>query len=233
MTGPVEALGAGNIVNPDGVVRIAAAAGLELAAAAALLQMESGGGRNVWGHDGVQTGGAYVKGAAVTREAYEAYLKIRDRLGSQGVGPTQLTYGPFQDRADRLGGCWRWDVNCRVGFEILAELIGRYGIQTGFQRYNGSGPAAVAYGQRAVRLYDGWRARLANTDEGDDVALSDDDIAKIAEAVWRRATLNSWGDWVGADQILIATERRIADGFAELRRRPAPESTETPPVPPL
>lgn len=160
MTSAVEVLAAGNIVDPASVVRIAAAAGLELAAAATLLQMESGGGRNVWGHDAVDTGGAYVKGSAVTEESYRKYLAIRGRLGAQGCGATQLTFPGFQDRADRLGGCWRWDVNCRVGFEVLADLIRRHGVQAGFSRYNGSGPAAVAYGQKAMRLYNGWRERL-------------------------------------------------------------------------
>jgi peptidoglycan hydrolase-like protein with peptidoglycan-binding domain len=163
----VEILAAGNIVDPASVIRIAAAADLELAAAATLLQMESAGGKNIWGHDAVDTGGAYVKGSAVTREAYTAYLAIRGRLGAQGVGPCQLTWGGFQDRADRLGGCWRWDVNCRVGFEVLADLIRRHGTQVGFQRYNGSGPAAVAYGQKALRLYDGWRAKLGDTPGGE------------------------------------------------------------------
>ncbi len=160
MTSAVEILGAGNIIDPASVVRIAAAADLELAAAATLLQMESGGGRNVWGHDGVDPGGTYVKGSAVTREAYTAYLTIRGRLGAQGCGPAQLTWPGFQDRADRLGGCWRWDVNCRVGFEILADLIHLHGVRDGFRRYNGSGPAAVAYAQKAMRLYDGWQRKL-------------------------------------------------------------------------
>lgn len=160
----VEVLAAGKIVDPPSVVRIARTAGLELAAAATLLQMESGGGRNVWGHDPVATGGAYVKGAIVTERAYKMYLTIRGRHGAQGVGPCQLTWPGFQDRADRRGGCWRWEINCQVGFEILADLIDKHGVRGGFEAYNGTGPAARAYAARAMSLYDGWRAKLAGTD---------------------------------------------------------------------
>lgn len=53
------------------VVELAAAAGLELVAAATLLEKESNGGHNVWGHDDVDDGGNYVKGDPVTKEAYQ------------------------------------------------------------------------------------------------------------------------------------------------------------------
>ena len=41
----------------------------------------------------------------------------------QGVGPCQLTYWVLQDAADRLGGCWDWRCNVRVGFTLLVENI--------------------------------------------------------------------------------------------------------------
>jgi hypothetical protein len=144
------------------VVELAAAAGLELAAAATLLEKESGGGRNVWGHDNVKTGGHYVKGAEVTEEAYRNYKAARDRgqVGSQGVGPTQLTFKGFQDRADQRGGCFDWRVNCAVGFEILADHIRRLGTRDGFRAYNGSGPAAEAYAKDAMGKLAAWQSRL-------------------------------------------------------------------------
>lgn len=156
----VDTLAARRIVRPAEVVELAAAAGLELAAAAVLLDKESGGGRNVWGHDAVDTAGFYRKGAEVTCAAYEAWRPHRGRLGSQGVGPCQLTWPPFQDDADRRGGCWDWRVNCAVGFEILAGLIGRHGVRGGFRRYNGSGPAADRYAEDAVARLGQWRRRL-------------------------------------------------------------------------
>jgi hypothetical protein len=73
MSNAVDILAAGGICNAQLVAEIAETAGLELAAAAAMLEKESSGGRNVWGHDGVPTGNAYVKGSEVTRAAYMAY----------------------------------------------------------------------------------------------------------------------------------------------------------------
>ena len=43
------------------------------------------------------------------------------------------------------------------------------------------------------------------------VALSDADIARVADAVWRRATLNAFGDTVEAQQILNGCEKRTAE----------------------
>ena len=144
------------------VVELAAAAGLKLAAAATLLEKESGGGHNVWGHDNVETGGHYVKGAVVTKEAYRNYKRDRDRLGAQGVGPTQLTFKGFQDRADARGGCFDWRVNCSVGFEILAEHIKAKGVHDGFRAYNGSGAAAERYADDAIDKLAVWRSRLGD-----------------------------------------------------------------------
>jgi hypothetical protein len=147
------------------VVELAVAAKLELAAAATLLEKESGGGRNVWGHDKVDTGGHYVKGAEVTKEAYLNYKadRARGRIGAQGVGPTQLTFKGFQDRADARGGCYDWRVNCSVGFEILAGLIKANGVHDGFRAYNGSGEAAERYADDAIEKLGVWRFRLGGT----------------------------------------------------------------------
>jgi len=142
------------------VIELADAAGLELACAAVLLLKESDGGHNVWGHDGVDTGGYYEKGGEVTREAYEAWRPHRARLGSQGVGPTQLTWPAYQALADARGGCWDWATNVRVGFEILAGHIREHGVWDGFRAYNGTGERAERYADDAMdRLVD-WRERL-------------------------------------------------------------------------
>lgn len=162
MTNAVDILARGGILRAQLVVEIAATAGLELAAAAAMLEKESSGGHNVWGHDGVPTGGAYVKGSEVTRAAYMAYKHALEtsRAGRQGVGPCQLTYGPFQDQADNMGGCWEPSFNMRVGFRVLQGLISSYGVRDGFRRYNGSGPAAEAYAADMMVRLAAWRARL-------------------------------------------------------------------------
>jgi len=151
------------IERPAAVVELAALTGLELAAAATLLEKESSGGRNVYGRDPVETGGFYEKGGPVTRASYLKYKAHRSELGAQGVGPTQLTFPAFQDRADERGGCWDWRVNTLVGFEILSGLIKAKGVRSGFRAYNGSGPPAEAYAADAMKRLQAWRDRLVAT----------------------------------------------------------------------
>lgn len=157
-----ETLGLWGIVRPAEVIEIAAQTGLSIDLAAALLEQESGGGHNVWGHDGVNTGGIYVKGSAVTKEAYLAYKARRSELGSQGVGPTQLTWAGYQDQADNLGGAWDWRNNVRVGFSALVALIKVHGQADGIRRYNGSGPAAERYRDQVLARAKKWRDRLGS-----------------------------------------------------------------------
>ena len=140
----IERLRAANIVAPKIAIQEAKRAGLPLELACALLEKESGGGRNVYGHDPSIFSGA----GAVTRENYARYKKQRIASGNrkmQGVGPCQLTWWEFQDQADAQGGCWRPRYNMRIGFLHLANLIKRYGESDGARRYNGSGSAAEAY----------------------------------------------------------------------------------------
>lgn len=155
-----EILTAHKILRAAEVVEAGALAGLPLAAAATLLQKESGGGKNIYGHDRVKTGGFYTKGGDVTPENYALYKEHRKANGAQGVGPCQLTYPPFQDRADAAGGCWDWRVNALVGFEILADLVVLHGVRGGFRRYNGAGPAAERYADDALKKFAVWRTRL-------------------------------------------------------------------------
>jgi hypothetical protein len=224
-----QALAAGGILRADEVVTIAARAGLELAAAAALLQMESGGGANVWGHDGVPTGGAYVKGGTVTRADYLAYLKIRGKYGAQGVGPCQLTWPPLQDLADKRGGCWDWATNCAVGFEHLASLVGPRGLGEAFRAYNGTGPAARAYSARAVGLLDRWRARLRDAaparpvlrvgDRGDGVRVLQRALVLTADGVFGPATDSAVrgfqrGHGLVADGVVGGATWRLIDRLA-------------------
>jgi hypothetical protein len=187
-----DSLAAWGIVNAPQVVALAAAAGLDLAAACTMLEKESGGGRNLWGSDGVDPAGTYVKGAEVTQAAYLAYRgKLKAGLiGAQGVGPCQLTYPPLQAQADALGGCWDWTSNVTVGFRQLAQLQRQYGTRDGFRRYNGSGPAAEKYADDSMAKLGAWQTRLgaagavtpnAATEE-DDMPYSLDEIADAVVA---------------------------------------------------
>lgn len=159
-----QVLAAHGIQRPAEVVELARAAGLELAAAATMLEKESSGGLNLWGHDPVDTGGFYVKGDEVTEDAYKNYKAHRAHLGCQGVGPTQLTFAGFQDQADDEGGCYDWRVNCKVGFGILAQNIRAEGsVREGFRAYNGSGQGAEDYASDAMTKLGVWQSRLGTS----------------------------------------------------------------------
>lgn len=131
-----------------------------LAAAAAMLMLETSGGKNIYGHDAVTCAEPpYQKGGPVTRENYAAYKARRGECGMQGVGPAQLTWHTFQDDADRLGGCWQPEINCRIGFGLLGAYIYQDGYHLGFKRYNtgSSVPGPSAYADRAMLILPRWQ----------------------------------------------------------------------------
>ena len=145
------------ITDPGLTLRVARAVGLPLACACTVLELETSGGRNVFGSDAGYHGP--YKGAAVTHDRYRAYRRHVAETGEHnGVGYTQLTSEELQVRADELGGCWRPEPNVRVGFGFLHDLIGESGsVEHGFTRYNGSS----AYGRRALELVADWERTLA------------------------------------------------------------------------
>jgi hypothetical protein len=218
-----DLLAANGIQRAEDVIPLAAAAHLDLAAACAMLQMESAGGFNCWGHDGVDTGGCYVKGAPVTQVDYLKYKARRAQIGCQGVGPCQLTYYALQDQADAIGpGCWDWTCNVKVGFGVLANNIRAFGLRAGFARYNGSGPAADAYATKAMAKYLTWQARISgvpvpapNSDGARE--LTDEERGMIvaiyqfvtgsAEYLPPGTTWPGWPSWAGGtDEHLSATD---------------------------
>jgi hypothetical protein len=198
--GPVDILTAGGILRATEVVELAAAARLDLAAAAVVLLKESGGGRNVWGHDGVIVApNTYVKGAPVTEQAYRAYLQAvtAGRAGRQGCGPLQLTWSGYQAQADTLGGCWDWRSNVTVGFQALAQHIRNSGLRGGFRDYNGSGPAAEKYADDAMARYDVWRVRLGTPDPIGG-GVTDQQIDEIHQQLL--GVMPAWGGGVTDDK---------------------------------
>jgi hypothetical protein len=194
----VDILTANGVIRASEVVELAGAAGLDLAAAATLLAKESGGGLNLWGSDGVSTGGLYVKGSQVTQGAYMAYKAQRARLGCQGVGPTQLTWSGYQDRADSLGGCWDWRSNIKVGFGILAAAISANGLRDGFRSFNGSGPAAETYANDAMGRYAAWKARLSGAESEDMAAVPQEQWAEVYQQLC--GVLQAWGGGLTDDK---------------------------------
>jgi hypothetical protein len=138
------------------VIEEANRAGLPLAVAVALLEKETGiPQRNIFGCD-------HGEGVAFCHEnVTEARVKALRASGlANGVGWTQLTFPPLVEEADRLGGAHKPRFQMRVGFKLLADNIRANGEQAGFARYNGTGPAAEAYGRDAVAKAERWREIL-------------------------------------------------------------------------
>ena len=105
----VQRLRAGGILFPETTIAEARRSGLKLALACALLEKESSGGQNVFGHD---PNTIFAGAGDVTKEKYLDYRRRRIAAGNrtmQGVGPCQLTWWELQDEADREGGCWKPD----------------------------------------------------------------------------------------------------------------------------
>jgi len=162
------------------LAREAKRAGVELAVAAAVIEQETGGGRNVYGHDRLPGGGPPIwHGSAgnvpVTKKNYALYRAWRDKQGRppygrmQGVGPMQLTWYAYQDTADTKGGCWKPRINVRVGLQVLARAVNKYGVYRALKAYNGSAEYAdaVTLGVRKWRklLYVEPRQGFSSLDE--------------------------------------------------------------------
>jgi hypothetical protein len=140
--------------------------GIDLAVAATVIEMESGG-RNIWGGDTTVTAGTYAPEGPVTQANYLAYRTAMQagRIPRNGVGPAQCTSAQYQDTADELGGAWIPLANYRSGFRGLQALIDAYGTFGGLEHYNGSGPAAIAYANTAMSKYAVWQQRLEGVDD--------------------------------------------------------------------
>jgi len=149
------------IANAQDCVQAHSRVGGLLSDCVALLENESGG-RNIFGAD---PGGYALPtqwyDTPVTRYKYTIY-KIRRNMGMtpNGVGPCQLTSTDLQKEAERLGGCWKPHYNMIVGFVFLKQLQDQYGRRNGFRSFNGSGPAAESYADRAIERSNIWHDRF-------------------------------------------------------------------------
>lgn len=149
-------IGRHGIIRPRIVVAAARTADITIATACTLLEKETGGGHNIFGHDPT----IYAGAGKVTREKYRAYKARRLESGNrlmQGVGPCQLTWWEIQDTADRAGGCWRPYYNEAVGFAYLASLADQHGsLREGARAYNGTGAAADTYARDFMHKRKRW-----------------------------------------------------------------------------
>lgn len=149
----IEGVGGDSIAT--NLVKAVRVADLRLSLGCAVIEHESGF-RNVFGHDRTIFAGA----GRVTKAKYLEYRRQRGHTRMQGVGPAQLTWWEFQDRADELGGCWLPYYNMLEGFTDLADLIAHHGEHDGIRRYNGSGPGAEQYARDVLHLAWLWHRRL-------------------------------------------------------------------------
>ncbi len=109
----MDQLRAGGILNPEIVIEEAKREGLRLSLACALLQQESGGGHNVFGHD---AGTIFAGAGTVTREKYADYKRQRDanpkRRRMQGVGARSSPGGSCRTRRTRKAGAGSRAATC-------------------------------------------------------------------------------------------------------------------------
>ena len=141
--------------------------GLELAVACATTELETGG-RHIYGADPAS---AWMNSGPfgtlweqpVTEANYKWFVgRVKGGSVSNGVGVKQLTSLSLLEAADARGGAWNPQHNCAEGDRFFLGLVHQAGsLWAAFRDYNGSGPAAEAYADRAVALVGLWRARLA------------------------------------------------------------------------
>jgi hypothetical protein len=126
--------------------------------AAALLSKETGNGSNIFGADHGPCGDAppYCRQNVTERRA----KRLRESEFSNGVGPTQLTFKGYVDRARRAGGEWKPYVNMAAGFTIFRELFDseRNSIWGAAKRYNGR----AEYANDFVKRRDAYERKLRN-----------------------------------------------------------------------
>jgi hypothetical protein len=149
------------IANADAAIQASREPGRPiLARCLALLENESTG-RNIFGAEGSACPAEWYE-QEVTQHRYTIYKTRRNQgLTPNGVGPTQLTDPALQKAAEHAGGCWIPLHNMQVGFGFLHQLITQLDDPwEGFRAYNGTGPQAQAYAQRATERTHIWEARL-------------------------------------------------------------------------
>lgn len=136
---------------PIKAYRVSEKTGVPFWVICSFLEKETSGGMNVFGQDPT----IFVRAGKVTKEKYLAYKAERKRTGKmQGVGPMQLTWWEFQDRADAAGGCWNPYINILVATRILKEY--RDNSDNWWEvakQYNGS----EEYANQMTPLFRKWR----------------------------------------------------------------------------
>lgn len=139
---------------PLRVINAALDANIKVCTALAMLEMENSiPQQNIFGCD-------WGAGKAFCHQevTLAKVLSLRNSQYSNGIGWTQITYKPL---VTEFGGSWSLmhtpEEQMKVGFRYLRSLFDQYGdIRSTFRSYNGSGPDAEAYADRAVGLRSKW-----------------------------------------------------------------------------
>ena len=177
--------GAGASFGPV-IVAEAKREGLALALALALVDQESGF-KNIFGCDlGPQETAPWCH-QDVTKERVGALIKhVKAGGTSNGVGLTQLTSIGFIQQAQAAGGAHKPQAQCRVGFQLLHDLIERHGERAGIGAYNGGeGNPNLDYADSVLELKAKWQSRIGRALGGGDATAPGD------AAVHRELTLTT------------------------------------------
>jgi len=152
----LKAAAANGIVNGPDALAAAIYSRTDFSIVCTSLLMESYGGRNMWGGDpGGDALPTDLFEQDVTPAGWATYwANVKRGLRTNGCGPGQLTSEGLQEAANSIGGCWLPGPNMKVAAIFMRQLLAATGgdITLAYQHYNGSGPAAIAYGQRAAAI---------------------------------------------------------------------------------
>jgi hypothetical protein len=143
--------------HPYLMVAAAKEADIQPATAAALIAMETGDGRMIFGCD-------HGPGQAFCHENVTK-TKVQLLLASplaNGVGAAQLTFKPFVEEANAAGGAHRYYPNVLTGFRILRRNFDANGgnLRTAYRMFNGSGDAAEEYADKAMAKREEYKSKL-------------------------------------------------------------------------
>jgi tellurite resistance protein len=200
--------------------------GAPIALLCAILSHETGF-RNIYGRDRGRRPNpvrspAPPQALVCTKENYRRYLQARNSgADANGVGPMQLTSHSYQDRADKLGGCWKPEINILVGAQVILEKIKSQGgsLREGVRAYNGEGDAAETYATNVLHTMRVWEQRLGTggpaasgprTLRVTPQLMEGSDVKQLQRAINRR-----YADWkvskrIGVDGKFGSDTRRAA-----------------------
>lgn len=127
---------------------------------AAACELE-GGGKNILGCDA----GAIDCNEPVTKESVKRLKAHYHKTGiSNGIGPMQITYFPFVEQAEAMGGAHIMRNSMTVGARYLNDLLNEYGYLNALEAYNDGNPRFNdpnnPYEVKFAALHVEWRERL-------------------------------------------------------------------------